>query len=382
MADNREGENQSNIDADEALRRRLNTALDEPQFRSRQAEIIAQVRQEQARRANNGRVVPAAPRRSPIWATPRWAGALAAVFVLLVVAVVIIVAIGNNKTGSNFQQPQAAAVRETAPTQAATTAAATTAAATTAAATTAAATTAAAAAGVAAPAANATQFSTTDNSASKGGAAGAAATGITTAAATTAAATTAAATTAAATTAAATTAAATTAAGTTAAASAGTRAPSPTVAPVATSDQPKLPPGGLPVFPGAVALNIPQVEIQDFLTGLDANLSTGQRDALGLQEVDKLQFSPQYTTRARSTLVTAQQAITFYQDEGRKAGYSITITNLRNDDKVNASWLVLEKAGTRVGILIVEFKDAAEADKYFGGKLGTGEADIFFTTLP
>ena len=67
---------------------KIRKALDEPQFRSRQAEIIAQVRQEQARRANNGRVVPAVPRRSPIWTTPRWAGALAAVFVLLVVAVV------------------------------------------------------------------------------------------------------------------------------------------------------------------------------------------------------------------------------------------------------------------------------------------------------
>jgi hypothetical protein len=143
------------------------------------------------------------------------------------------------------------------------------------------------------------------------------------------------------------------------------------------SDAPKTPPGGLPAYAGGTFLNIPSTIIQDFLATLATNQSASQRQTAGLQDLKNFNFSPQI-----STTTTAEQVVAYYQEEGKKAGYTINLTSLRSDSKLNASWLLLEKPGTRLGILVLEFKDTSEPNAIFGaGKLEPGKTVFFFTLL-
>jgi hypothetical protein len=143
------------------------------------------------------------------------------------------------------------------------------------------------------------------------------------------------------------------------------------------NDTAKTPPGGLPAYAGGTFLNIPSLTLQDFLATLVANLSANERQAAGLQDLKNFNFSPQISATA-----TAEQVVTYYQEEGKKVGYTINLTSLRNDAKLNASWLLLEKSGTRLGILVLEFKDTSESDALFGaGKLEAGKTVFFFTLL-
>ncbi|MEI6046943.1 MAG: hypothetical protein WCS37_21550, partial [Chloroflexota bacterium] len=144
----------------------------------------------------------------------------------------------------------------------------------------------------------------------------------------------------------------------------------------------RTPPGGLPAYPGTLPLSLPTATLQNFLATLTANLSDSQRQGAGLQGQKTFNFSPQFSTGTKGSKVTSEQVIAYYQKEGQKAGYKVGLTLLRNDPKLNANWLLLEKSGGRVGILVLEFKETTAPDALFGaGKLGIGETALFFTQV-
>jgi hypothetical protein len=143
-------------------------------------------------------------------------------------------------------------------------------------------------------------------------------------------------------------------------------------------------PGGLTLYPGSMPLSVTPGLVNDFLLKLAVTQTAKTRQDNRLEDSDlkNFEFNSQFETRASPASVKAGELADYYQRQAEQNNFTTKRLTLRDDPKLNVIWLVLEKPGTQVGVLIVEVRDTAEAEASFGaGKLASGDTGIFFTNI-